>query len=268
MELLVAVTLLAVIIAGLTMMFNETKRAFRRSANQVDVLDNGRAALGLLTQWLQEMAPSQASNVINFYTGPANLPVHYQLLPDGTNYRANVLQDLFVLTRANNHDLGISEWRAVKFAFDPYESWNLGVATLLLRTNVAPASDPALVASPPLVRAPATNGGFRRVMDGVVHLRVLAYDAAGHLVTNDPPSALVLTNAANPGVVAYELWSNALPAYVDVELGILEPQTLAQFNVFAETSLTNAANFLRNRAGRVHLFRQRVPIRSENRSLP
>ena len=57
------------------------------------------------------------------------------------------------------------------------------------------------------------------------------------------------------------LWFfNAVPAYVDLELGILETRTFERFRSRADNSAA-ARDFLQQQAGRVHVFRQRVPVR-------
>jgi hypothetical protein len=56
--------------------------------------------------------------------------------------------------------------------------------------------------------------------------------------------------------------SNALPAYIEMEFGMLEPDTLAQYYLMLDDQNPNAAKFLQRQIGKVHLFRQRIPIRT------
>jgi hypothetical protein len=59
----------------------------------------------------------------------------------------------------------------------------------------------------------------------------------------------------------------SLPAYVEVELGILEDRTLAHYQALTNGSDgpgSAAWNYLMNHAGQVHIFRQRIPIRNVN----
>src|SRR5437867_386623 len=65
-EIMVAVTLLAVITVGLLAMFYHTQKAFRLGANQVDVLESGRATAQLMSADLQEAYPSYVPSVMNF----------------------------------------------------------------------------------------------------------------------------------------------------------------------------------------------------------
>ena len=61
---------------------------------------------------------------------------------------------------------------------------------------------------------------------------------------------------------AFTFLSNALPAYVEMEFGMLEPETLAQYYVMLDDANPNAAKFLQRQIAKVHLFRQRIPIRT------
>lgn len=53
--------------------------------------------------------------------------------------------------------------------------------------------------------------------------------------------------------------NNALPSYVEIELGLLEPQALEKLRALEEPSAQR--QYLLRNSGRVHLFRKRVPIR-------
>jgi type II secretory pathway pseudopilin PulG len=61
---------------------------------------------------------------------------------------------------------------------------------------------------------------------------------------------------------AFTFLSNALPAYVEMEFGMLEPETLAQYYTMLDDANPNAAKFLQKQISKVHLFRQRIPIRT------
>jgi type II secretory pathway pseudopilin PulG len=61
---------------------------------------------------------------------------------------------------------------------------------------------------------------------------------------------------------AFAFLSNSLPAYIEMEFGMLEPETLSQYYMMLDDENPNAASFLQKQIGKVHLFRQRIPIRT------
>ena len=113
-----------------------------------------------------------------------------------------------------------------------------------------------------------------RVLEGVVHFRVNTYDRDGRLLTpnwftnfpawSDHNSGIVLRNSSVPGNVNALFLSSAVPAFVEVEIGILEPQTYERYRAISAASAQ--AEFLKNQASRVHIFRQRVAVRNTDPS--
>jgi len=61
---------------------------------------------------------------------------------------------------------------------------------------------------------------------------------------------------------AFTFLSNSLPAFIEMEFGMLEPETLAQYYVMLDDQNPNATKFLQRQIAKVHLFRQRIPIRT------
>jgi hypothetical protein len=58
---------------------------------------------------------------------------------------------------------------------------------------------------------------------------------------------------------------SAVPASIELEIGLLEPQILARYRAIgsANAALQSAQyQYLYNRAAQVHIFRQRIPIRN------
>jgi len=285
-EILVTVTLLSVIVLGLMVMFNQTQLAFRSSMTQTDVLESGRAVMDLLARELEQMTPFDLNDMsnANFYTlympRSPNPPTPLtQELPgnDITVPRINVLQEFFFLTRSNQY------WSGIGYSvgtLDPvagtFQPPGEGVGTLYRFTTTAHNSRSDLITnfSRSFQTAPVTE--LHRVADGVVHLRLRAYTTNGYLIT--PPPDSIQTNYANyttnwyakyttvqrdilPGEIQYWFYSNAVPAYVEVELAILESRVLGRYQ--SMTGSPNVAReFLKKQAGQVHVFRQRVPLRN------
>ncbi|MDI9401761.1 MAG: PulJ/GspJ family protein [Limisphaerales bacterium] len=69
-----------------------------------------------------------------------------------------------------------------------------------------------------------------------------------------------ILGSANRMVVTDNLFlSNAIPSYVEIELGLLEPQAWARLKAIGNDEVRR--QYLLRNAGRVHLFRKRIPIR-------
>lgn len=258
-EIMVAVTLLAVITVGLLSMFYHTQKAFRLGAGQVDVLEGGRSTMQLLAQDLQEMSPSHLPGVANFEALPIGNAWLDMDLPGGI-YRTNLIQDISFLSRRGKEWVGVTYrvdhddrgagtlYRAsystnpsLPHATMPVRDWMVVSNLFIAITNGATLSTDPAVHDP----------NFHRIADGIVHLRIRgAYNSRGQLYPE-----------AAPGVYGF---TNEVPAYVDLELGILDPKGLAQFD--ARTATATARTFLANQAYRVHLFTQRIPVRSHGSS--
>ncbi len=61
------------------------------------------------------------------------------------------------------------------------------------------------------------------------------------------------------GLTGFEMFSNTLPASVQIEMGVLEDRALQRAESLS-VSATAQAGYLAGRAGQVHVFRQRVLI--------
>lgn len=260
-EILVVVGLLSVIILGLVAMFGQTQRAFRTGLAQSDVLEAGRAATDFLARDVAQARPSGLPYVTNFHAWiPLQTPVKLDL-PGSAQQRINFVMDLFFLSRENQR------WTAtgytVRDARDVTQRPADGMGTLyrytvenLLPENLAGQADLFL-------RSSQTN--FSRVADGVVHFRVRAYDPQGNWITNELPNNLnfhksdVRWSTLVPGEIGlYVFKSNAVPAALEIELGFLEVRALERLRAIPNANLR--LDRLREQAGRVHIFRQRVAI--------
>ncbi len=235
-EMLVSSALMLFILLGLTLMFGQTQRAFQGGTKQIDVLEGGRAALDLIVRDLEQMADSGMIGVTNFFVGTVNNAL--DLKPGLTNE----IQDLYFLTHYNR------EWHAVGYSV---KNTVPGVGSLY-RYDVADPSERPLSNNRLFIDYGTSLSGnftnFNRIIDGVIHFKIRAADASG-----------VATNASTIGYSVHT--TNSLPHYVDVELGILEPRTLEQARGMGNASTA----FLQQQVGKIHIFRQQVPIRNAPR---
>lgn len=293
MELLVAMTLLSLIVFALMAVFSSTQRAFRASVTQTDVLEGSRAATELIAADLRNMTPcASSSNVNNFVvSGAVNFCVQdnnqmnnsypgipslayaplQQNLPGSAVLRTNLLQYFFILGREN------MKWTGVGYAVNATNTASLyPLYRFYSETNVA-NSPYALYAQfiNTIYYSQWTN--LSHVMDGVVNLTVRGYDANGawmtHTVaTNGPINTNWFSWRDNTWFAQYPSWgeygfycfSNAVPAAVELEMGVLEDRTLQRVASLGDPismGLNQAqSNYLSQQSGHVHMFRQRVTI--------
>jgi len=275
-EILVVVVLLSFIILALMTVFNATQTAFRASITQTDVMEGGRSAMGLIKSDLESMTPSFGTNygAVNFYVNTNSWQYQSNSLPlvqtligsiSGAQ-RTNVLENFFVLTRQN------TTWTGVGYFVDTTSTnflnplYRFSISTNMMAKNAR--NIPAILYANfinTFLNPPFTN--MSHLMDGVVHLTVRAYDPNGYWMTNGYPFGY--TNYARNvwfspptlGEVGFYMYSNTLPAAVQVELGVLEDRTVQRAESLAGSPLAQA-NYLAQQAGKVHLFRQRIPIRN------
>jgi len=106
------------------------------------------------------------------------------------------------------------------------------------------------------------------LMDGVVALTVRAYDVNGGQMTTNIiafPNGQNVTNKNvlyfSPvwGQVGFIMFSNTVPASVEIEMGVLEDRALQRAESLSG-SYQAQSNYLAASAGQVHVFRQRVSI--------
>jgi hypothetical protein len=256
--------------------FNSTQAAFRASVTQAEVLESGRATMDLMTADLRAMAPShgQSNAVVNgvFIPGAANFVAWvtgYALPPSpliqplvgGGGTRTNVLENFFILSRQNQ------TWTGVGYAVNTSSSSAL-YPLYRFSMSASAAFSPWLLYSNfnnALGSGAWTN--MSHLMDGVVALTVRPYDVNGGLMTNDVTysGGQYVTNEnvfyflPALGQVGFVMFSNTLPASVEIEMGVLEDRTLQRAESLSG-SFQAQSNYLAGSAGAVHVFRQRIAI--------
>jgi competence protein ComGC len=287
-EILVTVVLMSLIVLALMAVFNSTQAAFRASITQTDVLEGGRSVIGLIKSDLESMTPSLGqSNVV--LTGgyiSNNAPVNFCVVTNQYQYqssatplvqsligvsdtntcRTNVLENFFILTRQN------TTWTGVGYVVDTTSTNYLNpLYRFSMTTNVLAGGGPAalytnFLSAIAVLPIPPNATNLSHLVDGVVHLTVRAYNPNGYWMTNGYPFGY--TNIARNvwfsppmlGEVSCYMFSNALPASVEIQLGILEDRTLQRAESIPDPIARSS--YLAQQAGKVHLFRQRFPIRN------
>ena len=288
-EILVVSALLALIVIALMGVFSSTQRAFRASVTQTGVLEGGRAATDLIASDVARATPAydkffttaqpfqslwNPQSAVNFFvaTNTAFYQPLVQSLPGSSSARTNQLQWFFVLSRQNTEWIGVGyivNTSSTNYFYPLYRFYEVANTTV----------NPAMLYSNFVYDVNAGCINMSHVLDGVVHLVVRAYDPNGIWVPNGYFGTS--NSVANTYYTTFEpvqepsfmMVSNALPASVEVQLGVMEDRAVARcqamrfpqqaiLNVDGSVPPVNQAlwNYLPGLAGRVHVFRQRVTI--------
>ena len=262
LEVMVAVGLLAFIIVGLVLTFNQVQRAFRVGLGQSDVLEGGRAVMNVLVRDLQEVSAFGDDYVTNFFSYRA-YPETYQDQPGG-GQRTNRLCDFYFISRRND------EYAILAYRVDATNELIgslMRFETNILQNNVV---DTYLAASNIMANdigrwlyREVPSSRFHPVADNVVHFQAVANDTNGHAFafTNNYRTNYTdrFDGAAND---VFQFSGKDLPAYVDLELGVMEPSTAAKLKIRADANPQQGEDYFKDRIGKVDLFRQRIPIRA------
>jgi type II secretory pathway pseudopilin PulG len=280
LEMLVAASILVLIIFSLYQMFNYTQRAFRSGVTQVDVNEGGRAVMEVVTREFEQAVPSLVDGVLNLFIMTNYVSPGVLLVGNPVDGYTNIfrLQDAYCLQPVRD------QWRAVGYFVA--ESTTNASDVKLLASGVGTlfryeAVTNRLGSAPParnwmfngFVNPPA-NAPVQRLLEGVVHFRVSALDingvpmfapytalpadAVGYLATQ--PNRQFLTKFFDTAA--------ELPAYLELELAVVEPSVLeiikARTEGLAPGPVTTARiqSLLADQSPRVHVFRQRIPVRS------
>jgi hypothetical protein len=250
-------------------MFYHVQRAFRAGVTQSDIMEGGRATMGLMTRELQEATATRIAFTTNLIAIPSAGTAAWgessaQDLPSGAA-RKNFLQDISFLMQVNGN------WKGISYRIE--NKGNGGVGTLYRLEETLPYESNPYVASNALYTFSqqffsstiANNTNYHRVLEGVVHLYVNAYDTNGWIYSSawlpTQNGGYAFTNYAEPAPVYVGYTNVVMPAYLEVELGVLEPSAIARFRANQEVGGAAPQNYLRRQVGRTHLFRQRISIR-------
>jgi hypothetical protein len=286
LEMLVSASVLVLIIFSLYLMFNYTQRAFRGGVTQVDVQEAGRAVMEMVTREFEQTTATQVENLVNPFLMTNNVAPGPLLVTNevGTPPYAVLdfwLEDAFCLRPEGNR------WRATGYFVG--ETTTNASDVRLLAAGIGTlfrfeASTNRLSATPP-ARNWMFNGfvntanpiSAQRVIDGVIHFRINALDENGR-VLYAPYTALPADAVGHLAMVPnrerltkYFDLGDTLPAYLEFELAVVEPDVLAIIKARTEglapgpATTARVQSLLGSQANRVHVFRQRIAIRSAPR---
>jgi hypothetical protein len=241
----------------------------------------------LMANDFRGMSPSygQSNVTVNFYVAPTNYvsppsPL-VQSLTGGSSQLTNLLENIFILSLGNSN--GVPTWYGIGYAVTTnaspgplYSLYRYSTSCTVQTNNQA-----MLYTNFTFFLTTITNGSH--LMDGVVSLTVRPYDINGIWMTNNvvylPGQAVNGPGVTNQNVLYYNynltpyytsipqaagqygyvMYSNTVPASVEIDLGVLEDRSLQRAQSL-ELNTTSLANYLAGSAGQVHIFRQRVNI--------
>ena len=278
MEVLVAMGLMSLIVFVLMSVFSSTQSAFRSGVTQTDVLEGGRNAIEQMSEDVRGLTASAG-----FYNGAVNVyctnnTCMFMTLPASAVYRTNVLQAVFFLSKQNTAWIGTgyvvppcygNSFNGQLFPLYRYNaSATLQQGPYTLYTNFMAALN---------INQRLTNTLYwSHLMDGVVQLVVRGYDPYGIWITNGytyysqtnnsqwPAIRNTLYSAPYPGLggeVGFTMYSNNLPAAVDVQMGVLEDTALRRLQSMVNINPTAYSNYLStNSASKMQFFRQHVTV--------
>jgi hypothetical protein len=249
---------------------------------------NGTNGFGC-TNFFAELTPLMTQGVLQGMPGTS--------LPSGAQEcRKNVFYDVFFLARQNLDYMGIG------YHVEPDSGSPIVGTLYRFMTNrpksafIGPTATGLSLefrqATVPLPRAaavgPLTN--MSRIADGVVHFSIRAFDTNGIAFTyidTNPKFGMFRTNgyvessaigakyaimhnsrvtvpypATLPDQFNYYFFSNAVPAYLELEVGFLEPHILDRLKGIGNGNPAAQYAYLSNHTANVHLFRRRIPIRN------
>jgi hypothetical protein len=214
----------------------------------------------MLVRELEQITPSEQGTTMNFFAeydhAFTSAPL-LQDLPGSGQPRTNIVQRFFFLSKANQQYTGTGYQ-----VFSDYTDGGVG-SLYRYSSNTTKYYAPYLAGT--FTNVPA---GMTKIADGIVHLKLRAFDTNGVAIV---PGSVVKNTSLNwdgPSLDQLDMafFNNAVPAYLELEMAILEPHVLDRYNAIGgpAPAAANAAQkaYLTSHVGQVHIFRQRIPIRN------
>lgn len=254
LEILVSMSILIIIVFGLMATFNQTQKIFRSSLTNVDVLEGGRSAIDMISRDLEQMTAANNANLTNVYLktnvfGSFNFPISGSL-------RSNSLQQIYFLSHP-------ADWQGVGFRVLDTNSPTPDLASVgtLYRFAVSQSQDSLTnffkVYNNVLPVTLITNRSMNRIIDGVIHFSMKFYDSSGVEIMSGTNLKPQIRFGLNQDV---SFSGMETPAYIELELGIIEPPLLEQIKSMTAPGAANA--YLARHTEKIHFFRSHIPIRT------
>ena len=238
-----------------------------------------------------------SAQIIGIYAPTVPQPLTQSLPGMPSTMRTNLLQDCFILTRQNQTWVGIGYCVRVsdatgRLSLPVSGPGQLGVGSLyrfsastnVLMNNGLPSDPGQLYAQFKVATQDGSAAISNRICDGVIHFYLAAFATNGFPIFSDglrtnayfrgdalsvPPRYTIVhpvqavPNLSYPGnLSALNFLSNAVPASVGMELGILEQPSWERYNSIPAPAARLAYLQRSDVSSRVHLFRQRISIRN------
>ena len=302
-EVLTAMAILSVIVFTLYKVFDKTQESLLSNVSQVDVMEAGRAASEIVVRDVEQMIPSGASNVVNFFstrTPSMNRGFLQPILQAvetpslGTHIVTNSLQEMFFLTRTNKRWMGIG-----------YRVYNAENGVGVLHRGIFMTNDTRVVPTNLVsvfrdvaVRRDYTNY-FQPVLEGVINFNLRAYSPNGFEWVHQNAQIDDLriwypgsvfggvqygwiggpTNVINQRLLSTNIANLVMNRFSEnlSEINFLSNAVPSAVEVeigvleprvleqFKSMGAGLAPSFLRDKAGEVQLFRKRIPVRTAPR---
>ncbi len=294
LEMLVSSAMLALIIVGLTAMFVQTQKAFKTGIKQTDVGDAGRSISDLMAGDLAQLSDGspygltptvQTPGVTNLMWGWDQSCIYPQY-ENGLPFRTNEMQRIYMLVQTNtgwmgigyavsNMTPGLGVWTLYRYIsitnthfvdnhvlFDPFHS---------IFTTQFPQWGSARFGD-------TNNMHLDRIAEGVVDLRIMAYDQYGNRIGLEATNPITGGNGYGDfylgqvtNAVPYSNWvinppprhavNIPTPTSIDLELGILDPASWDHLKGLAG-NLVAQSNYLQASSGKIDIFRKHILVRA------
>jgi hypothetical protein len=280
-EILTAIAITTIIVFTLVSMFSTATKALQAANRQTDIWEAARATFGILKQDIGEVTVGGETNRVNLFAANGDS----QFVSSGGEPMR--LQDIYLLSREGN------QWIVNVFLLgpdrpsDPPVEESAVLSLYRFQTNypvfplagsgVADIDRDIFAPEHPLSRA--RTALERRLFDlangdepdntvnlmarGIVHLHLVPYDRDGRRYSEDtlPADALILVEDASPFRSSIKFSGNALPASLDLEMFVLDPDRIEEFR--AQPGQIGRQAYMSRHEISIELFRTRIPVRRE-----